>query len=98
MLQMRISIRKIFNSDLIKIRRPLFIGRLAPQYSGFRRYFTQRFISKLSRIYGPDPIAGSIRDSSSLAWLLSNQACDLTGKPPTIGMASLFDAWSENVT
>ena len=37
-------------------------------------------------------MAISILLSSSLAPVASNQALDITGKPPTIGIASLFDA------
>ena len=37
-------------------------------------------------------MAISILLSSSLAPVASNQALDITGRPPTIGIASLFDA------
>ena len=50
------------------------------------------FTSKLSMTYGPEPIAISILLSSSLAPVASNHALDITGRPPTIGIASRFDA------
>ena len=50
------------------------------------------FTSNSSITYGPEPIATSILLSSSLAPVASNHAFDITGRPPTIGIASRLDA------